>query len=305
MTHGAFDLSGLKRPTPAPAAPPAGGAAGGTPTTGAYTVPVSDEAGFQAVVEASMTAPVVMVFTSPSRMPASADYGRDVASVVEGYDGRFLAALVDADQAPALASALQVQQVPTTYVLLDGRPAMQPIPGVVSTEELQALFQQLGQQLTMQGITARHQPRHAAAEDGEEGADPRYAAAEEALVSGDIDSAVAEYQKLVDGNPADTEAARGLAMAKVLQRTQGVDAAAARAAAENADDLHAQIMAADLDLLDGRVEEAFARLVDTVARTAGDERTKAREHLISLFEAVGNDDQRVLTARRNLASALF
>ena len=41
--------------------------------------------------------------------------------------------------------------------------------------------------------------------------------------AGDIDGAVAEYQKLVDANPADTEAAGGLAMAKVLQRTQGAD----------------------------------------------------------------------------------
>ncbi|MFT4264366.1 MAG: co-chaperone YbbN, partial [Nocardioides sp.] len=229
MTHGAFDLSGLQRPA-APATPPVPGAAGPAPVAGAYTVEV-DESTFQSAIEASMTAPVVLVFTSGSRMPASVAYARDVSEVVEAYDGRFLAAIVDADTAPTIASALQVQQVPTTYVLLDGRPAMQPIPGVVTREELQALFQQLGQQLTMQGISARHQPRHATDEDGEPASDPRYAAAEDALVAGDVDLAVAEYQRLVDGNPADVEAARGLAMAKVLQRTQGVDATAAAAAA--------------------------------------------------------------------------
>ncbi|MFT4263148.1 MAG: tetratricopeptide repeat protein, partial [Nocardioides sp.] len=88
--------------------------------------------------------------------------------------------------------------------------------------------------------------------------------------------------------------------------TQGVDAtAAAAAAAAGPDDVSAQTLAADLDLLDGHVEEAFARLVGLVSRTAGEERNQAREHLISLFEAVGNDDARVLTARRDLASALF
>ena len=51
--------------------------------------------------------------------------------------------------------------------------------------------------------------------------DPRYAPAEDALAAGDIDAAVAEYQKLLDANPADVEAAGGLAIAKVMQRTAG------------------------------------------------------------------------------------
>jgi putative thioredoxin len=144
------------------------------------------------------------------------------------------------------------------------------------------------------------------AEGDEEAVDPRYAPAQDALEAGDIDAAVAEYQKLVDANPADAEAAAGLAMAKVLQRTQGVDLNAARAAAAaSPDDVAAQIMVADLDLLGGHVEDSFARLVELVRRTSGDERNAAREHLIGLFAAVGNDDPRVLKGRQALASALF
>ena len=95
-------------------------------------------------------------------------------------------------------------------------------------------------------------------------------------------------------------------MAKVLQRTQGVDLNAARAAAAGApDDVDAQTMVADLDLLGGHVEDAFNRLVALVARTRDADRTKARDHLLGLFAAVGNDDERVLAGRRNLASALF
>jgi putative thioredoxin len=159
-------------------------------------------------------------------------------------------------------------------------------------------------------VTTRHQPlpAGAAAADGEEepGLDPRYAAAQEALGDGDIDRAVAEYQKLVTANPADAEAAAGLAMAKVLQRTQGVDLNAARAAAAaNPDDVEAQTLCADLDLLGGHVDDAFNRLVELVRRSAGDDRNKAREHLVGLFAAVGNDDPRVLRGRQNLASALF
>ena len=95
-------------------------------------------------------------------------------------------------------------------------------------------------------------------------------------------------------------------MAKVLQRTQGVDPAAARAAAaEHRDDVDAQTLVADLDLLGGHVDDAFTRLIDLVRRTAGDERDQARTHLLGLFAAVGNDDPRVLKGRQRLASALF
>jgi putative thioredoxin len=58
-------------------------------------------------------------------------------------------------------------------------------------------------------------------------------------------------------------------------------------------------------MLDGQVEDAFQRLVDLVARTSGDERNQAREHLLGLFAAVGNDDPRVLKGRQALANALF
>jgi thioredoxin-like negative regulator of GroEL len=320
---GAIDLSGLQRPGPPAGGPAAGrptgpGApAGGAPAPGiagsgsAYALDVTEE-NFQQVLEASMTAPVALVFYSPSQAPESATMAADVATVANEYDGRFLAGLVDIDASPAIAQAMQIAQVPILFVLLDGRPAAQPIPGVLSLEELRVLFNQLGQQLTAQGIAGRHQPRTSGApvdagdDDGEPPVDPRYAAAQDALGEGDIDGAVAEYQKLVDGNPADAEAAAGLAMAKVLQRTQGVDAQTARAAAAaSPDDVDAQTLVADLDMLGGHVEDAFTRLVDVVRRTAGDDRNRAREHLLALFAAVGNADARVLAGRQALASALF
>lgn len=306
---GAFDLSALRRPAqPAPAANPS---PAGTPagTLGAYTVEVTQE-NFQSVLESSMTAAVVLVFHSPSRSPETTTYAHDVAATVEAYDGRFLAALIDIDAVPQIAQAMQIPSVPLMLVLLDGRPASQPIPGLLQPEEITGLLDQLVQQLTANGVTARHQPRSGAAPvtEGEEaGVDPRYAPAQDALEAGDIDRAVAEYQKLVDGNPADAEAAAGLAMAKVLQRTAAVtDLSVARtAAAENPDDIDAQTLVADLDLLGGHVDDAFNRLVALVARTAGDDRARARDHLIGLFAAVGNEDPRVLRGRQNLASALF
>ena len=306
---GAIDLSALKRPAqgqpPSGGGAPAGGGAGS-----AYSVTVTEQ-NFQQTVEASMTAPVVLVFHSSSRSPESGTYADDVAAAADGYDGRFLVGTVDVDAAPQIAQALQITQVPLILVLLDGRPVTQPLPGVMKTDELNTLFNQLAQQLTAQGVTGRHQPRGGAAPtegEEEEGprVDPRYAAAQAALEADDVEGAVAEYQKLVDANPADAEAAAGLAMAKVLQRTRGVDLNAAReAAAASPDDVDAQTLVADLDLLGGHVDDAFDRLVDLVRRADGADRDRAREHLLGLFAAVGNDDPRVLSGRQRLASALF
>jgi putative thioredoxin len=303
---GAIDLSALKRPATPPSAP--GGAGGGA--AGAYAVQV-DEQNFQPVLERSMSAPVLMVFYSPSQSPGSVQLADDMATLADEFDGKFLVGRVDVDAAPAIAQAVQVPSVPFVVAVVQGRP-LPLLQDVVPLEELRAALTQVLQQLATQGITGRHQPMSIAEpqdEEGEPHVDPRYTPAQEALAVGDLDTAVAEYQKLVDANPADTEAAGGLAMAKVLQRVGHLDAKTAqevrREGAERPDDVTAQTTVADLDLLGGHVEDAFSRLIDLVRRTAGDDREQARQHLLGLFAAVGNEDPRVLKGRQGLASALF
>jgi putative thioredoxin len=312
---GAVDLSALKRPAqPAGGQAAAGGPEAGRPAAGgpagSYAVDL-DEQNIQAHLESSMNAPVLMAVYSSSQDPESARMVRDLETLADEFEGRFLLGKVDIDTAPQLAQALQIPSVPLVALVVQGRmmPLLQDAP---SLDELRALITQVLEQMATQGVTGRHQPlsgapaEQAAAGEDEEYVDPRYAPAQDALASGDIDRAVAEYQKLVDANPADTEAAGGLSMAKVLQRTQDVDPSAARAAAaENRDDVDAQLLVADLDMLGGHVDDAFTRLIDLVRRTSGEERDQVRQRLLSLFAAVGNDDPRVLKGRQGLASALF
>lgn len=315
---GAIDLSALKRPAPAQPAPGGPGAPVPAAATGSsYAVGITEE-NFQATIEASMSAPVLLVFYSRTRMPESGNLADDLETLSGEFEGRFLVGLVDVDAAPAIAQALQIESIPFVYAVIDGRPA--PLfQDVLPIAELRTALTQVMQQLTTQGVTGRHQPRAAGSASSEADAnvvasdpgaepdfDPRYAAAQDALGEGDIDRAVAEYEKLVSANPADAEAAAGLSMARVLKRTQGVDLQTARAAgAANPDDIDAQTLVADLDLLGGHVDDAFHRLIEFVRRSVGDDKNKAREHLLGLFAAVGNDDPRVLKGRQNLASALF
>ena len=297
---GAVDLSGLQGPDAS-----TGGAGR---ASSAYAVQVTEQ-NFQEILEGSRSAPVLLAFESPGRSPESVQLADSMQTLSTEFEGRFLLGRVDIDAMPQIAQAMQIPSVPLVVLVAQGRP-MPLIQNLAPIEELRQAITQVLQQLTASGFTGRHQPRTGNGvvdeETGEELIDPRYVPAQDALERGDIDAAVAEYQKLVDANPADAEAAAGLAMAKLLKRTEGVDLTEARtAAAERPDDVEAQIMVADLDLLGGHVEDAFDRLVALVRRTTEADRDAARTHLIALFGAVGNDDPRVMRARRDLASALF
>src|SRR4029079_11499674 len=105
---------------------------------------------------------------------------------------------------------------------------------------------------------------------------PLHQEAYDAIERGDLAGAHAAYTKALKENPADADAELGLAQVGLMQRTEGADLQAARAAAAAAPtDGDAQILVADLDLLGGHVEDALMRLIDTVRVTADADRNRA------------------------------
>jgi putative thioredoxin len=143
-------------------------------------------------------------------------------------------------------------------------------------------------------------------EETEPETDPRFDQAYDAIEAGDWDAAEAAYRSVLAGDPGDPDAAAGVAQVALLRRTDGADPVAALAAAsEQPDSLEAQALAADVELLGGQVDEAFARIIDLVRRSSGDEKAAARDHLLTLFALVGDADPRVGKARTALANALF
>lgn len=297
---GAIDLSALKQPPARPAQPAEGG-------SGGYVVDLT-EATFQTVaLEASMQHVVVLGLWSP-RSPQGSAFNDLLATVVDSYQGQILLARVDVDTSPQIAQALQVQGVPYVAGLVKG----QPIPlfqGTVEEAEVRRFFDELVAVAVQNGVTGRAQPVGAVAPEAAEQEppeDPRFAAAEEAFMASDFETAVAEYEKLRVQYPADVEVAERLARVKWLSRTAGADLQAARkAAADDPDDVPAQMLVADLDISGGNVEDAFLRLLDVIRRTSGDEREAVRERLLELFTVVGIADPAVMAARRQLATALF
>lgn len=307
---GAIDLSALR---PAAGAAPGPGAAGAaTPgAAGSYSFDATEQSFQTDVVEASLSHPVVLALWA-SRAPASREAVDLLSRVADSYGGKLALARLDIDASPQLAQALQVRAVPYVLAILRG----QPVPlfeGSVDEEQARQAFDQVVQAAVTSGVTgqapatgAPPEPAADVEEVGEEQADPRYAEGDAALETGDFAGAVAAYERVVEASPADEEAAARLAQAQLFQRTDGVDAAAARAAAAAAPlDLDAQLLAADVELIGGDIDAAFDRVISLVPRIFGDDRERARRHLLGLFTTVGSEDPRVTVARRRLANALF
>ena len=107
-------------------------------------------------------------------------------------------------------------------------------------------------------------------------------------------------------DPNDEDAKLGLAQVELMRRTDGIDPAAVIAEADASPaDLRLASLAADVEVFEGRVEEAFARLIELVRNSVGDDKAAARDHLVGLFNLIGDADPRVINARTALANALF
>jgi len=306
--YGAVDLGALAARNQAREAAAAGGPA---PSSGggSWVVDATD-ATFQAdVIEASMTVPVVIDLWADWCGPCK-QLSPVLERLAEEGGGTWLLAKVDVDANPQLSQAFAVQSIPSVFAVIKG----QPLPlfqGAVPEPQVRQVIDELLRVAKENGVAGRLPGAAGVAAEAEETPaepplPPLVAEAYDAIDRGDLDGAADAFRRAVADNPADTEAALGLAQIELMRRTRDVDEAAARAAAAAApDDVAAQALVADLDVLGGHVEDAFGRLVQVVGRTSGADRDQARQHLLGLLDIVGADDARVLKARRDLAAVLF
>lgn len=301
---GAIDLSALRK-SPGPS----GAANASAPGGSSFVFDVTSEQSLRTeVVERSLSIVVMVSFWSP-QSSASVEINTVLETLADEFNGRFLLAKIDVSTQPQLAQVLGIPQVPLVVAALRGQLApllQEPLPEL----EMRELVLQVLEAAASNGVAGTAGPVSAPADavpaDEPGPAPAKHPAAEEALLSGDLDAAIAGYEQALAASPGDEEATVGLVRAQLLKRTSGVDVAQARAAAAaRPGDVHAQSLAADLDLIEGHVEDAFTRLIDLVRRSTGPEQDAARKHLIAMLSVVGDGDSRVRKARQQLASALF
>ncbi|WP_314686206.1 tetratricopeptide repeat protein [uncultured Bifidobacterium sp.] len=306
---GAVDLESLKHKVEAEP-----GAKGGAPAAGAYVIDTT-QSGFEAMVKTSATFPILLLLWVPTddRLFAMA---RELGDAVNAQEGRIQLSRIDIAENPTIAQAFQVQGAPALFALIGGRP-MPILQGLPAADELDQIRDQVIPRLIevaqRAGVTGTAPYAGTKPEDGADGSQttqadavpPEHEEAHRLAEAGDWSGAAVAYERVLEENPSDLLAARERAKALLLARSGKADVRAVRrAAADRPDDVEAQLAVADVDMIGGQIDDAFARLLDFLAghRPA---LSAVRTRLLEYFAIPDSADPRLGRARRRLAALMY
>mgnify|MGYP000066432547 FL=1 len=277
----AVDLSSLGKPKPEAAGPMPG-------------VEITPENLTNEFLALSKAKAVVLVCWSP-RSPESQEVVAVLGKLALADQGAWVLGRVDVDAQPQVAQALQVRAVPFAVAIIN--------------EQMVPLFEQPYPEAQIRMVIDK--VLALAAEQGvgdapTEKIEPEEEEAIAALDAGDYPKAEAAYKKLLARKPNDTFAVLGLAQTQLMARTDGIDGAKIMQDAIAApDDITIQLQCADIEVVSGYLEPAFARLLRLIPLFDGAEKKQVKDRLIELFALVDPADPRVIKARAALANALF
>jgi len=277
----AFDLSSLAKPKVDPSVPMPG-------------IEVTVENLSNEILPLSLVRPVIVLMWT-SRSPESVEMVKTLGKLEADYKAAFSLARVDIDTNPEVAQAFQTKSVPYAVAII--------------AEQMVPLFEQAYPEAQVKLVIDKVLTLSSEQGVGEapvEQVEPEESDAMNALESGDYIAAEAAYKKWLARKPNENLAKLGLAQTQLLIRTEGLDLNTVIAQSTAAPtDIDLQLMAADVEIVNGGVEAAFTRLLHAVKATTGDDRTKIKNHLLGLFALVDPSDPRLAAARKELASALF
>lgn len=277
----AVDLSSLGKPKPEPAGPMPG-------------IEITPENLTNEFLALSKEKPVVLVCWSP-RSPESQEVVAILGKLALADQGSWVLGRVDVDAQPQVAQALQTRAVPFAVAIIN--------------EQMVPLFEQAYPEEQIRMVIDK--VLALAAEQGVGGApaekiEPEEEEAIAALDAGDYAKAEAAYKKLLARKPNDNFAILGLAQTQLMARTDGIDGAKVmQDASAQPDDIAIQLQCADIEIVSGYLEPAFARLLRLIPLFDGAEKKLVKDRLIELFALIDPADPRVIKARAALANALF
>lgn len=279
----AFDLSTLKKPT--------GEAV--TPTHGKAVTQENLVSDFVAKSKES----VVILLAWSARSAQAKEILETLGKLEIADKNAWLLGVVDVDTQPQVAQALQIKSVPVAIAII-GEQLLPLFESVPPADQVRLVINKLLELAAQKGVgTAPEGPTEIPMEPEEQEA---YAAMEK----GDYKAAKLSYEAWLKRKPNEQVAVVGLAQVNLMLRIDGLDPVLTLKNAK-ADDVTSQMMCADIEIATGNYEAAFERLLNAVRSMAGDDRDKAKAHLINLFNLVDPTDPRLVKARGQLASALF
>jgi len=282
--------------------PPAG-------ETSGYVIDATEENFNDEVVLRSRTTPVIVDLWADWCQPCK-QLSPVLERLAEEAAGAWTLAKIDVEANQQVGAfffqKLQTQSIPLVVAIVDGQ-LVSAFPGAIPEAQIREWLDQVLQVAEQLGVgTGAGADAAGAPGAGADAGPSGYEQAQEAMQRGDLDAAAGVLEKTLAESPADTVAKGMLAQVNLIRRVDSYDAEAVQGEADAAPgDVDAQVKAADIELASGQSEEAFSRLLGVIGRTAGDDRDKARKHLVDLFEIFGPDDPSVKKARGRLSTLLF
>ena len=278
----AFDLSTLKKPT-----------ADQLLTVG---IPVTQENLVSEFVAKSKEQVVVLLAWS-ARSTQSKEILETLGKLEKADNGSWLLGTVDVDSQPQVAQALQIKSVPVAIAIIAEQllPLFESVP---PADQVRLVINKLLELASQKGVGAAPVGETEIPMEAEE------EAAYAALEKGDYKAAKLSYEAWLKRKPNEQVAVVGLSQVNLMLRIEGLDPVLTLKNAKD-NDLTSQLMCADIQVASGDYQAAFDRLLQVIKSMAGEDRDKAKNHLISLFNLVDPADPRLIKARAALASALF
>ncbi|WP_034273731.1 tetratricopeptide repeat protein [Haloechinothrix halophila] len=302
---GAVDLSSLKQRAEAASQQqaPGGQQTGAPPSAGGAVIDVTESSFQSDVVERSMQQLVVVDLWAEWCGPCK-QLGPLLDKLANEANGAWVLAKVDVDANPRIAQLFGAQSIPTVVAIAGGQP-VDAFSGALPEPEIRKWLNSLLDALRdkLPGVKAAEEAGGQV--EAEEPEDPRFTEAEAAFERGDFAEAEAAYQRILDEEPANTEAKAALNQVRFAARTESIDPAVIETSNADPADATAAMSAADVEVARQQPEAAFARLIAAIRVNAGETKDELRNHLVELFELFDPADERVVKARRDLASALF
>lgn len=252
----------------------------------------ADESKLREYIELSNQVPIMVLFSSEND---SEQLKSTLAGLIREAQGKLLGLEIDILSQPQLAQAFGVQQSPTVVALLAGQPA--PLfQGDQPLQQVSAVINQLLQAAAQNGVTGSVQL-------GEEQKPDLSGHIAQLISQGELDAAEQELVKALQQEPNDEQLISMKRQIELMKRMGGVDLAQALTIeSEDPDQLR---MKSDALLVHGDAQKALDNLLDRFPLATEDDKEKLRNHVLELFELIGNSDPVVLKARARLASLLF
>ena len=223
------------------------------------------------------------------------------ADLLENGEPAWVLGTVNVDTEVQVAQALQILSVPIALAIIQEQ--MVPLFEAVPTpEQIRLVIDKVIGLAAERGVGQALEKSEAV----EIPMEPEEIAAMEALEKSDLMGAKAQYEKWLARKPGDALAKLGLAQTELIIRVKDLDPNEVMTlAGASPNEITIQLKAADVEIASGLNREAFARMIRFIKASEGDEKKIAREHLLQLFSLVDPADLELISARKELASALY